>query len=242
MRETRLLVAVLLLGALVACADSPERHARNLASEMAAQAEHKLNPRSVKAIPAEAIARHAIEHRYDVVKVDGTDIVAAEGVKLTIRLTVHGADQGFRRDGIDRVFCYELRFQRHHEYEPKPVTCPDSPPVSYPPVPAAPRLPTPDELKALLTAAGPDEAAVEQALSKLDLDPSVRVQVSAHRGYVGVALRWDNPLTATYDCRLGRVGAGGAEAWVPAQVYLQPGEINCSGEDAALGSGQHPPR
>ncbi|GIH07775.1 hypothetical protein Rhe02_58420 [Rhizocola hellebori] len=118
-----MLLTVAMVG-LAGCG-SPQERARVSADELAARAHNDIDPRSNQAVPAELVARRAIEHHLEVVQVEGVDTAATEGVSLTIRLVAYGADSDFwPTDFTEYTFCYVLWFHRHEERKPDRVTCP----------------------------------------------------------------------------------------------------------------------
>ncbi|MCP2323224.1 hypothetical protein HDA40_001731 [Hamadaea flava] len=237
------MTGLLATAALAGCSsaeDRAESDAATKASQVGEAAHGTFNPVQT----AEEIGRR-VTGRDDatLLAVAGSDTGTKQGVTITIKV-VGVADAGWwepdREDGPAYEFCYDVRITRYEAHKPKQVPCPAVAPMTYPPLAPEPKLPDPESLQQSFAKAT-DEAGVREILSKLALDQRVRVDVLVRDGYVGVALRADRTFGHSYDCRLIRIAPVKTEAWRPATVYLQPGELSCTAGEAIGGAGMRPP-
>lgn len=243
-------VAVVALALLGGCAESAEDLARQDAREKAETISREvLGIRAIVWKAEELGRRAAARDDLALLRVAGSDVQAAEGVTLTVRVAGHGAETDFYGEPdrtVDVEVCYDMHFKGIHEPGPVERTdCPDGPPIVYDPLPPAPQLPTIEQLKAALpnVAAGgvADEAEVRAALARLALDPRVRIDVASRNGEVGLTLLARDEEQHTKDCRFAHVKPGATLVWRPATVQLQPGELSCAADEALRELGVQPP-
>lgn len=179
----------------------------------------------------------------ELVAISGVDTAHPGGVTAVLRIMGQGTDGSWLEpESVAEYFCFELRFALASPAPPATVPCPSpATRLTFPP-PAEPKVPSPDELRAALAATGADETRVRAALAGLSLDPTVRIDVATRDGAVGVALRPPMRESGQYECVFARVRAGTVDAWQPAAVQLQPGELACLAEESIAGYGIQPPR
>ncbi|MFG3705488.1 hypothetical protein ACGF7U_12255 [Micromonospora sp. NPDC047670] len=178
----------------------------------------------------------------DLIAISGSDTARPGGVTAVLRIAGRGTDGSWLEpEWVVEDFCFELRFAPTAPTSPRSVPCPSpAARLDFPP-PARPRVPSPDELRAALSATAADEAGVRAALARLSVDATVRVDVATGSGAVGVALRFPLEESGRYGCVLARIRTGRVEAWHPADVQTQPGELACLAAESLVGSGMRPP-
>lgn len=218
--------------------DSPARTAEAEANarDVVAQvvAEPQVGPNSHPRTADEIGRALAGRSEADLIAISGSDTARPGGVTAVLRIAGRGTDGSWLEpEWVVEGFCFELRFA---------PTAPTSPPsVPYPSPAARPRVPSPDELRAALSATAADEAGVRAALARLSVDATVRVDVATGTGAVGVALRFPLEESGRYGCVFARSRTGRVEAWHPANVQTQPGELACLAAESLVGSGMRPP-
>ena len=179
----------------------------------------------------------------DLISISGVDTADPDGVTALLRVVGTGKDGSWLEpEWVSEEFCFELRFAPAPPADPPTVPCPSlAARLTFPP-PTEPKLPSPDEVRRALSESSADEAGVWASLATFSLDPAIRVDVAARGGEVGVALRSPVRDSGRYDCVLARVRSETVEAWRPAGVQLQPGELSCRATESLAGHGLQPPK
>lgn len=248
-RVTRAIALIMLAAlGLAGCADRPS--AREQALETATASADKVSrvggesrfPWTLEQLGRKATAVNGVA----VVKAEGTTTSTEPGVRLTVRIAASGMDPG---DGFldsggsteEFTFCFEVHFAPDHMRTRQEVPCPQAEPISFPPAPPPPALPTKEQLDRILRTGGADEAAIRAALDALKLDPRVRAQVEVHNSGAGIAARAVDDETRAIHCIMARSRDGEIKVWSPSSVQLQPGELTCSAGEALAGYGMTPP-
>ncbi|MEU4567847.1 hypothetical protein [Micromonospora sp. NPDC023956] len=218
-----------------------EASARNVADQIVADLRTRTTPRTRT---ADEIGRAlAARAEADLVAISGVDTGQPGGVTAVLRVAGSGTDGTWLQpEWVVEDFCFELRFTATSSLSPRTVPCP-SPAAgpTFPPVPV-PTVPSPEELRATLSATAADESAVRAALAELSRDPTIRVDVAAQDATVGVALRYPAGDDGRYGCIFARTRTGAVEVWQPTGVQLLPGELTCRATESLAGHGRQPPR
>jgi hypothetical protein len=196
--------------------------------------------------PAEALGRRAVAEGFEVLAIDGTDFGSGgPGVTMVVRVVGQGVGRDLYGEVVETVevpLCFRLRFvELHVVVPPELVECTDTPPITYPSLPPAPRLPDRDAVIEALTGVPADASSVRDALETLDLDDRLRVDLQVSDGVVGVGLRAVGPFNQRAGCLLVRVAPDGVEAWHLSRAQDQPGELSCGGNEAIVRAGIRPP-
>jgi hypothetical protein len=171
----------------------------------------------------------------ELLRVEGTSR-AAGGVTLIIR--VHGQALGYGHYGQQRGIedlpvCYRLVYDSTDDPALRGVVdCPQSSPLPTASIPGLP-VGIKDTLRRMLLP-GADEATVRRVVEQLPLDPAIIREVSTRNGAVGVSLH-----VGQYDCVMARVTST-VDIWSPQRVQLEPGELKCGADEAAVGDGATP--
>lgn len=197
--------------------------------------------------PAEALGRRAVDAGFELLAIDGVETgTDGSGVTMIVRVVGHGAEHdplyGTETDPVDLPFCFRLHFGWPHKGgAPEPVECPETAPITYPPLPQPPPVPEAKAVIESLHGVRIDVAAVRAALESLDLDQRLRIDVQAGDGAVGVGMRSLGPFNERHSCMLIRVAPEGVEAWHLSRAQYRPGELTCSGGEAIVRAGTKPP-
>jgi hypothetical protein len=245
-RRWPLTMATILCLGLIGCAGaSPEQRAREDARQQVDTVYASImgHPRIW---PAEALGRRVVEAGFELLAIDGVESgTDGPGVTMIVRVVGRAVNQGVlgtEHGDVDVPVCFRLRFAKLHvAIEPEVVECPDTPPVTYPPLPSPPPLPERDAVIEALDGVRIDAAAVRAALKALDLDERLRIDVQAGDGAVGVGLRSFGPFNQRHACMLIRVAPDGVEVWHLSPAQDQPGELSCGGREAIVRAGARPP-
>lgn len=239
----------ILAGVMTGCGVSGDRPARTAEAEanardVAAQIVADLQVRtSPHARTADEIGRAlAARSEADLIAISGVDAAHPGGVTAVLRIIGKGTDGSWLEpEWVVEDFCFELRFAPTSPTSPPTVPCPSpAARLTFPPA-ADPKVPSPDELRAALSATAADETGVRAALARLSLDPTVRIDVATQSGAVGVALRYPIQGSGGHGCVFARTRTGTVEAWQPASAQMLPGELACLAAESLVGYGMQPP-
>ncbi|MFF0477856.1 translation initiation factor IF-2 [Streptomyces sp. NPDC004284] len=232
MRRLMLLAPLLLFTAGCGVLQSAEDEGADAAREVARQAGDRLygqRPRTAEEVGRSASGIDGVE----VLRVTGTSTHDGDGVEVVIR-TSGVAYKGWlspEQVVVRRCFAVQVSPESEWDEDPRDVDCPDGPALTFPPLPAPPRLPY-EELRAKLPRVPKDgrvdEAEVRRALAALDLPPAIHAEVKADGGRVGVLLSVEGNGFDAQDCLLARVVPGATEVWVPPRMQRMPGEGGCT--------------
>jgi hypothetical protein len=198
---------------------------------------------------AEQLGRTAAEApNVSLLSLTGTD-ARTTGITLVIKVHGIGAVPMGEQEPTTADDCFHLSFVNSvHDGTPSQVSCPDLPPIFYPPLPPPLEVPNGSDVllrKALPTipagGAATDAMAVRMwsSIDSWHLDPGIQRDVTVLRGVpdstgdvLGVALRTDD------SCLFGRAAAGTTAAWYVSPRYYRPGELVCDAREAAFGEGR----
>ncbi|MEU7510413.1 translation initiation factor IF-2 [Streptomyces sp. NPDC042898] len=239
MRRLLLLAPLLLLTAGCGLFQDSNDEATDAARAVARTAGERLygqRPRTAEEVGRSASRLDGVE----VLRVTGTSTHDGDGVEVVVRTSGSAYDERFDLDEITVLRCFAVRVSPKSEWreEPRDVDCPDTPPLTFAPLPEPPRLPD-EQLRAKLPRVPEggrvDEAEVRRTLAALDLPREIRTKVKAENGRVGVLLLVRGNGFDPQDCLLARVAPGATEVWTPARIQRMPGEGGCS-----VGNALHP--
>ncbi|MFI9742163.1 translation initiation factor IF-2 [Streptomyces sp. NPDC052494] len=239
MRRLLLLAPLLLLTAGCGLFQDSNDEATDAARAVARTAGERLygqRPRTAEEVGRSASRLDGVE----VLRVTGTSTHDGDGVEVVVRTSGSAYDERFDLDEITVLRCFAVRVSPKSEWreEPRDVDCPDTPPLTFAPLPEPPRLPD-EQLRAKLPRVPEggrvDEDEVRRTLAALDLPREIRTEVKAENGRVGVLLLVRGNGFDPQDCLLARVAPGATEVWTPARIQRMPGEGGCS-----VGSALHP--
>ncbi|MBM7785591.1 hypothetical protein [Tenggerimyces flavus] len=228
----RRLAGLLVVLALAGCSwgdSAAERLAKDRATLLGRQMTIGVSPDFTA---LDLVRRAPDDPEVSFLRADGTS--RAQNVVIVARITARYPSQKFSTDDPEATMCFEYQYGGWTGAgdDPKVVGCPSGPPlvISIPPPP--PSLPA-DALKRVTAALkglpNADEASVRAAVGATITEPGATFDVLAHDGWTGIAVR------AGSDCLLARVDGKATEVWVPPRVTIQPGELTCSADTAALG-------
>ncbi|MFD3553495.1 translation initiation factor IF-2 [Streptomyces goshikiensis] len=232
MRRLLLLAPLLLFTVGCGVVQSAEDKATDSAREVARKAGERLYGQRRRT--AEEVGRSAsVIDGVEVMRVTGTSTHDGDGVDVIVRTSGSGHKGWLAPEEFVVRRCFTVRVSSDADWgeDPRDVTCPAGPPLTFAPAPEAPRLPY-EELRAKLPrmpeGGRVDEAEVRRALAALDLDPAIRTEVKADGARVGVLLSVKGNNFDAQDCLLARVGPGATEVWVPPRIHRMPGEGGCT--------------
>lgn len=232
MRRPLLLAPLLLFATGCGLVQSSEGEAADAAREVARTAGERLygqRPRTAEEVGRSASGIDGVE----VLRVTGTSTHDGKGIDVLVR-TSGSANRGWLApEEVTVRRCFAVRVSPTSEWgeDPRDVSCPDGPALTFAPPPEPPRLPY-EELRSKLPRVPDggrvDEGEVRSALAALDLDPAIRTEVKADGGRVGVLLSVRGNGFDAQDCLLARVGPGATDVWVPPRIHRMPGEGGCT--------------
>ncbi|MEU1229375.1 translation initiation factor IF-2 [Streptomyces sp. NPDC005828] len=232
MRRLMLLAPLLLLTVGCGVLPSAEDEATDAAREAARRAGQRLDSRRPRT--AEEVGRSASGiDGVEVLRVTGTSTHDGDGVEVVVRTSGSAYTAGLSPEQVVVRRCFAVRVSPGAEWgeDPRDVDCPDGPALTFPPPPRPPRLPygeLGETLPRVPKGGRADEAEVRRALAALDLAPTIRAEVKADGGRVGVLLSVEGNGFDAQDCLLARVAPGATEVWVPPRMQRMPGEGGCT--------------
>jgi hypothetical protein len=232
MRRLLLLAPLLLFTTGCGVVQSSEDEATDAAREVARKAGEQLygqRPRTAEEVGRSASGIDGVE----VLRLTGTSTHDGDGVDVVVRTSGSAYNGWLDPEEVVVRRCFAVRVSPKSEWReaPRDVDCPDGRPLTFAPPPEPPRLPY-EELRAKLprvpNGSRVDEAEVRRTLAALNLNPTIRTEVKADDGRVGVLLSVKGNGFDAQDCLLALVGPGSTEVWVPPRIQRMPGEGGCT--------------
>jgi hypothetical protein len=182
-----------------------------------------------------------------VLSVTGTD-ARTTGVTLVIKVHGVGTVPLGQQEPTTADDCFRLSYVNSvHDGTSGQVSCPDLPPIGYPPLPPPLELPNGSDvllrktLPAITGGGAATDAMAARLWSSIDswhLDLGIQrdVTVTGVLGTTGAVL--GVVLRTPDSCLMGRAAAGTTAAWYVSPRYYRPGELVCSATEAAYGEGR----